>query len=487
MKWFTDPIRLLSPEEMDRVHAASLRLLEDPGMKLHSAPLLDALAARGAKVDFDQRVVRFPTELVEQTLREVRADRDRPTLPYSIHALSSLDASEYGTSFGGGCISFFDYPARRSGEATVQNMVDMLQLGQALDEVKTVGSPVLYLREQDGSLVDPRINVVRGAAIIAQNTAKMATAEVWNTRQLDYIIEIGCVARGSWEAYRARPCLYGVKECIAPLVMSSESCDILVALVDRGLPCAILSQPLAGASSPVMRASNIALANAEILGAMTALKAYRADAIVRGGAFTGILDMARGSSSFAAPEAALQDLAIYQIHSRRYGIDAGVGTVYIDAKVPGAQASIERTFKIFATLACGKATYSCGIIEGGRTFSPEQAMIDIEIGKCIHRFVRGIAVDDATLAVDLVREVGIGGEFISHPHTLKNYRSELWHPKLLDRGLVELTDLKEDGLVERAYDQWTHVLRTHEPYRLADAQIAEIRRIVASAERELLG
>ena len=132
------------------------------------------------------------------------------------------------------------------------------------------------------------------------------------------------------------------------------------------------------------------ISNAEILGVMTAIKAYNPDTPVCGGAISGVLNMATISVNYSAPEAILMDLGLAQLYRRFYKLNCGVGAGYIDAKYPSTQSGIDSVFKTLCSVFGGNITYPAGLLDAGKMFCPEQAMIDIEIAKSINKFMNGI-------------------------------------------------------------------------------------------------
>ena len=481
---------VLTTSDMAAIHQATLDVLAEPGMRILSPVLLDALASQGARVDRAEQVVRFPARLVDDCLQGLRREAAAGMGMKVINGVvSSRSEGRLQAKFGGACVSYFDYERQCVREPTYADMVAMLRLGEALPEVDLVGNPVMIATDADGRAIDPRMRTVKGAALVAQHTSKPGSTEVWGTRDLDFLVRIGCVVRSGLDAYKANPAFITAKETIAPLILPDTSAEVFMALADSDLPCTIIPMPMSGASSPVSAAGNIVIGNAEILGTMVAIRAYRPGAPVSGGVISGILDMATGGASFAAPEAILQDVGFSQLWAEHYGLGCAIGTGYIDAKLPGVQAGMEKTLKIVAATREGHANYPVGILEGGKTFCPEQAMVDLEIARYVRAYCGdgGIDVSDDTLAVDVIRQVGIGGSFLEHEHTLQNFRQRTWFPDLMDRRLSQGPDKdRETEMLAAAHRQWRQVVEDHEPFALTDEQSAEIDAIVREAEDALL-
>ncbi len=208
MQSCTDEIRLFSDDELEALHQASLDILADPGMRIMTPALLEALNRHGAAVDGARQVVRFPRKLVDETIAGMQADLRQGRKPILLNGvITSRSSGPIQAKFGGACIEYFDWEWQQVRSPTRQDLIDLVKLGQALPEVTTVGNPVMYLTEDDGSPVDPRLQRVKTAALIACYTTKAGPTEVWNARELDFLMEIGAVVRGSREDYLANPLL----------------------------------------------------------------------------------------------------------------------------------------------------------------------------------------------------------------------------------------------------------------------------------------
>lgn len=483
-----DRIRLFNDNDLETLHQASLDILADPGMKIMASALLEALERRGAAVDHAQQTVRFPRRLVEETVASMQEDLRRGRKPILLNGVvSSRSAGPIQAKFGGACVEYVDWQRQTVRRPTRQDLIDMVRLGQALPEVTMVGNPVVYLTEDDGTPIDPRLQRVRTAALIARYTTKVGATEVWNAQELDYLIELGEIVRGSREAYLANPCFVTAKETISPLVLDDKAGEVLLLLAQRGLPTTIIPMPLTGGSAPMSLAANVALCNAEVLGVATAVRAACPTAWVAGGVISGILDMSSGGASFAAPEAVLQDLAIAELHERRYGFDFAVGTGYTDAKYPGVQSVMEKLAKFWATYRSGRVNYPVGLVNGGKAFSPEQALLDLEAAHWIHEFGKGIQVSPETLCVARIREQGIGGNHLSDDYTLLNMRQAVWYPALMDRTLAAgLEKDRELDIIERAHARVQQTLAKAD-WEIDPDRARAIDDVVRRAERALAG
>jgi trimethylamine---corrinoid protein Co-methyltransferase len=473
---------------MTRIHEMSLKILAEPGMRIMSKALRDALEQSGAKVDHASETVRFPARLVEETIAAMQADLKAGRRPLLLNGVvSSRSSGPIQAKFGGACLEYVDLEQRQFRSPTRLDLINLVRLGEALPEVATVGNPVVYLTEDDGTPIDPRLQRVKTAALIACYTTKAGATEVWNATELQFLMEIGEIVRGSRAAYLEHPCFITAKETISPLILDDKAGDVLLLLAQNGLPTTIIPMPLTGASVPMSLAANVALCNAEVLGVATALRCACPTAWVAGGVISGVLDMASGSACFASPEAILQDLGIAELHERRYGFDFAIGTGYTDAKYPGAQSVMEKMAKYWATYQSGRVNYPVGLVGGGKAFSPEQALLDLEVARWIHQFGRGIAVEtrDLETSLEIIRRRGIGGSVIEEDHTRENMRKVVWYPPLMDRKLsAGYQQDQERDILARATAQHKKIMRGAD-YEIDSDRRRAIEDVVRRAEKTL--
>ena len=183
MKNFSEEITLFSDSELEQLHEATLDILADPGMRILTPALRDALERRGAQVDHTRQTVQFSRALVEETIAGMQADLASGHKPQLLNGVTiSKSSCPIQAKFGGACIEYFDWDQQAFRTPTRQDLIDLVRLGQALSDVTTVGNPVVYLTEEDGSPVDPRLQRVKTAALIALYTMFNLPYVIWMMR-----------------------------------------------------------------------------------------------------------------------------------------------------------------------------------------------------------------------------------------------------------------------------------------------------------------
>ncbi|GAH32243.1 unnamed protein product, partial [marine sediment metagenome] len=198
-----------------------------------------------------------------------------------------------------------------------------------------------------------------------------------------------------------------------------------------------------GASAPVTLAGALVSANAENLSSLVIAQLKREGVpFLMGGVLT-IMDMRDAMMPYGAPELSLA-LSGFMDIAHYYGVPTWGTAGCSDSKLPDEQAAVEATFScLFSMLSGANLVHDVGYLESGKTGALETIVMADEIIGYIKRIARGIEVNEETLAVDVIKEIGPGGNFLVHPHTLRNFRKELWEPDLSDRQT--LSKWVEDG------------------------------------------
>jgi trimethylamine--corrinoid protein Co-methyltransferase len=481
-------LHVLSEDERLEIHEASLQVLAKTGMVIQSDALLQGLASRGAKIDKDSKRVFFPERLIVEAIEN---NRNLLHSGKKLHLLNGVtsehtDGTAIAAKISGGCEYYLDFEKKSLREADAIELLRHIRLGEMLSDVGFVGNTIIMKTDLKGKKIEERLRRVKTAALIAKNTRKLGSMEVWDEKEIDILVDIGTIARGGSKEYAENPCFVTARETISPLFLDGHSGDILLALAKRQLPCTIIPMPITGLSSPVSKMGNAIIGNAEILGVITAIQSVCPESPVGGGSITGIMDMQTGVVSFSAPEAILQDIAIGEVHEELYGFDFLIGSGYTDAKYPNSQLISEKTMKFMLTYLTGRYSYPVGLIHSGSVFSAEQALVDLEICRYIHGHFRPFAApDEAGLLVELIDKTGIRGNFVEEEHTLKHFR-ENWFPQLMDRTSVTSIDesWKRD-IYQNAHDQVKKLLASQEYWSIDRDRARDIDEVVNRAENVL--
>jgi trimethylamine--corrinoid protein Co-methyltransferase len=481
-------LEVISLQEAQRIHEASLQVLSNTGMVFESDALLKGLAAAGARVEAGIGKVLFPPTLVEAAIENTRKLLSSGRRLHLLNGVTSERGEGGGVraKLSGGCEQYLDWDSQRLMPASAAELLRCVRLGDLIPEVDFVGNPLVMRSGMDGKPLEERMRRIRTAALVARHTRKVGSMEVWNEREIDFLVEIGIIARGSREAFEASPCLVTAKETISPLFLDWNAGDILLALARRKLPCTVIPMPIAGMSAPVAPLGSVVVGNAEILGTMAAIQSVCPDALVGGGIISGVMDMRTATASFSAPEAVLQDIAVAEVHRKLYGLDCLIGTGYTDARYPGSQVPVEKLMKYLLGYLAGHSAYPVGLLNAGSVFSAEQALVDLELCSFIHgQFETRLDTSVLAKIVEVIHEAGVRGNVLGSTHTLDHFR-DLWNPLLFDRSSFStLEESRMRDVYERAHERCEALLGAGGFWEMELAQAREIEAIVRSADAVL--
>jgi trimethylamine--corrinoid protein Co-methyltransferase len=482
-------ISVLTQEEMEALHGAALRILDEVGMRIDHQEALDYLSGAGCRVDRQSRVVRFPPALVDASAQRMRQQfagperyAERVPMRYTAMYFSTFPrAARPGFDLNAG--GFPPYVLSLDGErryATMQDVRDSLRLADALPNIDLVGLPC------SAQEVPAALRPVIMAAELVKHTSKLGGIEAWSVADIEYLTRIGEVVRGSAEELRRRPVLIGYGEAKSPLVLDENMATVFVEYVKRGLPQSLDTMPAGGTTAPASSAGTLVLGLAETLGALTLAYAIDENAVISLDVCPALTAMDSMIYPYAGADRIPLVTAAMQMLADFYGRPGGCHGGKTDACLPGTQAGMEKALSIlFPILAGATGVGTLGHLENAVTFSFEQLVIDDAIAGYIRRMLEGFEVNEQTLALDAIREVGIGGNFLTHPHTASSFRKEFYLPDLVERMPWSAFWAQEvRGMEAKAREKARRILADHHPEPLEPAQVREIDRIVAAAESD---
>ncbi len=467
-------LQVLSPEEQDRIHNASLEILETTGMTIMDHTALELLAQAGATVDFNTQRVLFPPALVQHALEHAPSEvklygRD----PAQVVHLREGNVY-YSTS--GYAVWVYDPASGKRREITQEDLAWITRLADGLDQVEIhalLGTPID---------APPETNDRYQLAIALHHTTK----HIWNTAYgpdgVEDAVRMATAVRGTREALRQYPLFTLDLTTLSPLQLDERQASTMIAGARAGIPIGASPGPIGGATGPVTLAGTLTQANAEFLGALTLCQIAQPGIPVIYTQWTRSLDMALGSVAMGGPEFSLLRIATAQM-AQYYHLPSRGGGLMADAKAADAQMGMEKLLNcLTASLAGLNVVAGVGQTDFINTVRPDQMLIDNEMISLVRRMCRGIRVTDETIAVDVIQQVGPGGNYLAAEHTVANFRKELWFPKLFDRKVWSIWEA--EGAQDIAARAGQRVLADqHAPPPLDDAVSREIWEIVHLADR----
>ena len=473
------PLEVLSADHVEEIHRTSLRILAEVGVEVLGDRAIDRLASAGGDVDRGTRRVRLDPGLVEERIATAPA-------AFTLHARNPARDVVLGgrdivfSSVGGPAFVTDLDRGRRAGNW--QDFRDYVRLISALNVIhQEAGGP---LEPTDLPVETRHLDMY---AFLATTLDKTWHCLGFGSTVVEDALEIAAIARSvPREALTAEPSLITIINTNSPLRLDGPMSDGLIAMAEAGQAVVATPFTLAGAMTPVTLAAAVAQQNAEALFCVVLTQMVRPGAPVVYGAFTSNVDMRTGSPAFGTPEYVKGALASGQM-ARRYRLpwrsSNATASVVVDA-----QAAYESEMAVWGAVMGGvNLLYQgAGWLEGGLTASYEKLIVDTEILQMMSEVLQPVAVDEASLGLDAIGEVGPGGHFFGAAHTLERYETAFYRPMLSDWRNYETW--AEDGArtaTERANGIWKQLLAEFEPPPIDEARIEAIDAFVARRRGEL--
>jgi trimethylamine---corrinoid protein Co-methyltransferase len=416
----------LSLEEIKTIDRQSRDVLRNIGVNVHNREALELFRRGGAIVDEKTMRVKIPDALFNATLAKcspsIRLYARDGHPPLFLGGRKSY----YGT--GGIATQCLDGETMQYRPVVTQDLIHMAKLYDVLER------PHFGITSATPTDIPTEVSDLVEFKIMATHTRKHILVQAKNKRHLEKIIRMAEVVSGmSREDIRRRP-WFSLLICItSPLFIRNELAELLMAGAAAGVPMLIEAGPMAGATGPATLAHALIHTNAENFAAIILAKLVNPDIPFIYASWARCFDMKYATVCHGGPEFPVLRIGTTQM-AKYYNLPSGGGGMLTDSKFLDSQYGIE---KLGTTLLPAMA--GCNIILGmGLTadqdaLSLEALVIDEEITRWVDRALEGIRVNETTTDLGITEKIGPEGAFLEDPHTLKNYRSEMWIPLLCNR------------------------------------------------------
>ncbi len=463
----------LGRQEREKIHVASLEILERVGVDVHDEQARDILVGGGARAD-SQRV-RIPEYMVTRALATAP---QRLTL-YDRHGKLAIRAWGYNTYYGGGsdCLNVLDHRTGQRRRPTLQDVKDAATVQDALPELDFVMS--MFLPED----ADPRIYDRYQMEVMLNHTTKPIVFVTPDFHGCVAAVEMCEVVAGGADAFRQRPFATCYINVTSGLIANEEALQKCIFLAEKGLPLLYIPLNAGGVNAPATTAGCMATMNAGILLGVVLSQLVRPGVPLavpgwNGGPYN--LKTMVGNYVLADEQGVPTEMG------KHYGLPVfGLGGS-TDAKVLDQQTGMEVTLSLLTALLHGaNIVHDVGFMDSGLQGSLQLQVIANDTIGFLRAMTRGVVVDDETLALDVVEEMGPTGTYLDHPHTLRHFR-EPFYSRLADKGTY--SQWQERGattMEQRAAEQVDEILDSHEPEPLPEDVQRGIREIVEREQREI--
>jgi trimethylamine--corrinoid protein Co-methyltransferase len=472
------PIEILSADQVEEIHLASLRVLEELGIAFLLPEALDILADAGAEVDHASQVVRFDRGLVEQSM----ATAPSRFVAHARNPLHNITFGENNINFStvGSAPNASDIEGgRRPG--CFRDYCDFLRLAQALNIIHLYGG---YPVEPVDLPPETRHLDCTDAFIRTGDKVFFAYA-LGRERILDGI-EMTRIARGvTSEQMLREPSLLTVVNSSSPLRIDGPMLEGAIEMARHNQIMVLTPFTLAGAMAPATIAGALVQQNAEALAGLAFSQIVNPGAPVMYGGFTSNVDMKSGAPAFGTPEYTRAALAGGQL-ARRYKLPYRSSNANA-CNVVDAQAAYESEMSLWGAVMghAGLVLHAAGWMEGGLCASFEKMVLDAELLQMMAEFLAPIEVNEETMGIDAMRDVGHGGHFFGTSHTLDRYETAFYSPIISDwRNYESWEEAGARTATQRAHTLYKEILAAFEPPPLDEARSDELAEFIARRKEQ---
>ena len=453
------PVELLDEDQVEGIHDASVRLLEDVGVEFMGSAARTVLAAGGATVDEATGLVRIPRDVVEHALAS--APPRFAVTPRNPSRRLELGGDRVAFGLVAGPPNVHDrIGGRRTG--TLEDYVTLVKLAQCFEVIHFVGNQPTAPQELPART--RHLDTYR--ANLRYTDRVFHCSAIGRERTLDGI-EMTAIARGlTLEEVVDDPCVLTIISVNSPRRFDEAMSDGLMAMAEHGQPAVITPFTLMGAMTPVTLAAALVQQNAEALAGITLTQLVRPGAPVVYGAFTSNVDLRSGAPAFGTPENARATIAAGQL-ARRYGLPYRASNASASNAVD-AQAAYESQMSIWSAVLGGAhlVYHGAGWMEGGLTASYEKLVLDVEMLQMMALTIApasGVESHEIEEGVAAIAEVPTGGHFFGSPHTLARYETAFYEPLVSDWQNYEAWEAAGSlRAEERATRVWQEALERYE-------------------------
>jgi len=459
-------LSMLSQEQCEIIHCASLEILRRTGVRVYHDEALDLLRQTDAVIT-DDNLVRFPPGLVEWALKQAPS-RIVLCKRGSDEVIARLEGMEVNFGPGSDCPNYLDPHTGEHRPFTAADVVDCIHVVDALPQLQfcmSMGIP---------SDLDTANPYRHQFALMLEHTAKPVVFVCDDRADCEAIVSMASAAAGGIDQLRLNPTLLLYSEPSTPLRHSETATGKLLYMAERALPIVHSPAPMMGGTAPVTLAGGLALGNAEVLSGLVMHQLKHPGAPFVYGQGLHHMDMKTMISVYGAPEYQLARVLVAEM-GRFYGLPTWGYAGMSDSCVMDEQAAADAAFSVLVALLTGtNLAHDIGYLEAGLTTSPEMIVFTAEMISMMRRFMEGVSLDADSLALEVIHQVGPGGDFLTARHTLKHFR-ELWQPALISRQRMD--DWAADGsrrLGERLREKTVSIIEEHRPEPLPDGVREEI-------------
>ncbi|UCH51005.1 MAG: trimethylamine methyltransferase family protein [Chloroflexota bacterium] len=445
----------LPPADVRRIDQASRQILKRIGIRIKDDAILDKLKKAGAKVDYHNQRVRFEEEWLDELLSRAPS---KFTL-YSRDEKHNLPLGEGEVHFANGG-RVFRIINIADGDYRLTMLKDIAHTATLVDRLEHIRFYVIACQAHD---VEPQYYHLNDFCNAFNNTNKHVMGGCDNVEGVRQVWKLASLIAGGEDRLRKKPFFSVITNPISPLTIGPNAAKILSFCAIHGIPVTCASAPIAGATSPVTLAGTLAQMHAEVLAGISITQIFFPGAKVLYGAVPTTMDLRNMEFSMGSSEMGMMSAAAVQL-SKLYHLPIRASAGVTESKRPDIQSGVEKSFSNLMVAMAGAdcVLLAAGMLDSGNSVSYEQYAIDNEIIGMVYRVLSGIRVNKETLSLDVIEQVGPGGNYIMEEHTVDCMREEFFYPGLSIRYNFDIWEERgHPDMLSRANDMVHNILTEH--------------------------
>jgi len=467
--------KILNDEDCKKIHEATVKILEHTGVRVRSEPALSIFEKEGCKVEKD--VVRIPRDILEDCIEKAPS---RSTL-YSRDGKHDVVVEGRKVFFCnvGGCIFTYDLETGKKRETKKQDIANFAKLVDCLKEVDFYHIACVPYD------VEPKVADRYSWKTAFENTSKHIMGGVSGAKGAEDLVKMASEIAGGEEELRKRPIFSNVSCVQSPLTILKNNAEALMEFAKYNIPNMASVMSFMGSSAPMTLEGTIVSTNAETLSEVVLTELVNEGAPIFYGCVSTAMDMRYATPITGGPEMGLINVACGEM-AKYYKLPYyGTGGL-TDSKEADFQSGVERTLTaLLPALEGANLIHTMGgALDSFLIISYEQLILDNELIKYIKRVLKGLDIKWDNFAVDLINEVGPGGDFLTKKHT-REHRMEALMPDLFERRSWSKWNNDKRGMIEKAREKVGEILDTHHPEPLSEEASKKLNKIAEEAERRI--
>jgi trimethylamine--corrinoid protein Co-methyltransferase len=417
----------LNDKDVLKVHETAMRVIEEVGFEVNSTKALEIFESGGAIVDHSKHRVHISADRVQELIKKA-PEKIKLCGREEKHDIL-LGGNHVYAGTGGTALYMYEAETGQRRLATLDDLKQITRLVHQLDNIHLFMLPT-YPNEIPSAHVD-----VNRFFTGLDNTSKHIMGGVYTRKGVQQVIKMAGILAGSPFALRQRPIVSMVACSISPLKIDRQYGDLVIDIAKSGIPLVCPAEPLCGATSPITLAGNLVLQITDSLMGVLLSQICNPGTPVILGSVASNMDLRRFSYLGGTVEMGLLSAAGAQM-AQFYKLPFYSTGGMTDSKMLDAQCGYESAITSLLNALAGANFIhdAAGLMEFALSMSLEKLVIDNEILGMVMRAVDGIKVNDDTLAYDLIKQVGPGGNFLITKHTRHFMRREHYQPSLSDRS-----------------------------------------------------